>query len=429
MVALWIAASYPWGIMRDRFAAHKLLVALKDTPVVYLQGPRQAGKSTLTQAIAQRHRFAHCLTLDDATVAAAAESDPVGFVRGLSGPTVIDEVQRVPKLSLAIKAEVDAHRRPGRFLLTGSASVMSLPRLADSLAGRMELHTLWPFSQGELLGRQEAFVDRLFAAKFSPSAAQAHDEPWLLERLCAGGYPEAVARKTEARRRAWFDSYVSAILQRDLRDLANIDRLADVPQLLSLLAARAAELTNLADLARSLAMPVTTVRRYVALLEHTFLAISVNAWHRNLGKRLVKAPKTYLVDTGLLLHLIDTNAARLKRDRRTLGHVLENFVAMELLKQLGWAKRRCGLYHFRTEAGREVDLVLEDGAGRLVGIEVKASATVDKHDLAGLKALAELTGDRFVRGVVLYTGSDVVPFGKTLYALPLAQLWDPGSRQ
>ena len=408
--------------MTPRHAAAQLLEALDDTPVVYLQGARQTGKSTLAKVIAEQ-RSASYQTLDTAAVLAAATDDPDGFVAGLPRPAVVDEAQRAPALAVAIKAAVDADRRPGQFLLTGSAGVMALPRLAESLAGRMELHTLWPLSQGEIEGAREAFVDRLFEAEL-PSAAKASSaEAEMVDRLCAGGYPEARGRRPGRRRSAWFDAYIDAILQRDVRELANIERLLDMPRLLGLLATRAGQLVNHADLARALGLPQTTLKRYLALLETTFLVRRLPAWFANIGKRLTKASKLMLVDTGLLAHLLEADAARLRRDRTLLGHVLENFVAMEVAKQLGWCRRRCRLFHFRTEAGAEVDLVIEDRSGRLVGVEVKSTASLRAQHFAGLRALAEVAGDRFVRGVVVYLGAEVVPFGPALHGLPLAEVW------
>ena len=409
--------------MIPRHATERILEGLEDTPIVYVQGARQVGKSTLVRGIADQRHPVPYLTLDTAAVRAAAVSDAEGFIAGLDPLAVIDEVQRAPALALAIKAAVDADRRAGQFLLTGSASVLSLPKLADSLAGRMELHTLWPFSQGEIAGVRESFVDRMFAEDFVTPEAATEIEDTLIARICAGGYPEIHARKGAARRQAWFEAYLDAILQRDVRDLANIERLTDMPRLLALLASRVGQLINYADLARTLAIPQTTLKRYMALLEVTFLVRPLPAWFANMGRRLTKAPKLMLSDTGLLTHLIEADATRLRRDRTLLGHVMENFVAMELTKQLGWSERRCKLLHFRTDAGAKVDLVLEDRMGRLVAIEVKCTHALRKRDFRGLETLAELTGQRFVRGVVLYAGAAVVPFGKGLYALPVSQLW------
>ena len=409
--------------MIERNLTGRIQESLQDTPVVYLQGARQTGKSTLAQLIAKDYHPAQYLSLDSMAVLSAAESDPEGFIAGLPGAVVLDEVQRAPALALAIKSVVDADRRPGRFLLTGSASALALPRLAETLVGRVELHTLWPFSAGEIIGRRETFVDRVFAPNFELAQAAGPAEADLLERMLVGGYPEAVARKNAERRYAWFDSYVTTILTRDVRDLANIEKIAEIPRLLALLAARLAGLVNYADLSRSLAIPFSTLKRYFALLEATFLVKRLPAWFANVGKRLTKAPKLLISDSGLVAYLLDLNLQRLQTDRGRLGHLLENFVAMELIKQMGWATTRVKPFHFRTESGQEVDLVLEDAAGRVVGIEVKAAVSHDARDLRGLKTLAELSGDRFLRGIVFYLGDTVVPFGKNLWAAPVGMAW------
>ncbi len=260
--------------MIERNLTSRIVESLQDTPVVYLQGARQTGKSTLAQLIAKDYRPAQYLSLDSLAVLSAAESDPEGFVAGLSANVVLDEVQRVPRLGLAIKSAVDADRRPGRFLLTGSASALAVPRLSETLAGRVELHTLWPFSVGEMIGQRETFLDRVFAPAFQPPQTSGRAEGDVIERILVGGYPEAVARRSADRRYAWFESYVTTILTRDVRDLASIEKIAEIPRLLALLAARLAELANYANLSRSLAIPVSTLKRYFALLEATFLVRS-----------------------------------------------------------------------------------------------------------------------------------------------------------
>ncbi len=243
--------------------------------------------------------------------------------------------------------------------------------------------------------------------------------------MVQGGYPEMLGRLTAERRRAWFGSYVTTILQRDIRDMARIEGLADMPRLLSLLASRASSLLNFSDLSRSLSMPMSTLKRYMALLEATFLVQLLPAWSTNIGKRLVKAPKLLLNDTGLLLHHIGGDEDRMKADPLLGGHVMENFVAMELEKQRGWSSTRPGLFHFRTATGAEVDIVMENRRGELVGIEVKASASVKGADFRGLRVLADIAGERFLRGIVLYSGSEMLPFGKDMLAVPVSALWTP----
>lgn len=406
-----------------RQLAGPILTSLKDSPVVFIQGARQTGKSTLARSLASQGHAARYLTLDDAATLSAAQTDPAGFIAGLDGPVIIDEVQRTPALALAIKSSVDSDRRAGRFLLTGSADVLVLPKLAESLAGRIEIHTLWPLSQGEISRNDEHFIDAVFHNKFKPAGADPEGWPILVDRLIQGGYPEMLNRASADRRQAWFGSYLTSILQRDVRDISNIRDLADLPRLLSLLASRAASLLDYADLSRGIGIPQTTLKRYMALLEATFLVQTLPAWFTNIGKRLAKSPKVLLNDTGLLTHLLGADASRLKSDPTLGGGILENFIALELIKQRGWSKLQPALHHFRTHNGDEVDLVLEDRAGRIVGIEVKASATIDASHFKGLRTLAEVAGKRFVRGIVLHAGKISIPFASNLLALPLTEIW------
>ena len=400
-----------------------LLEALADTPVVLINGARQTGKSTLVQQLREGAHPARYLTLDDATVLAAAQADPSGFIRALEGPVVIDEVQRAPELFRAIKLEVDRNRAPGRFLLTGSADVLLLPQVSESLAGRMEVLTLWPFSQGELEGRSEGFVDVVFGEKLPAVLPRTAEEADLWTRVMRGGYPEVVGRPLPRRQRAWFGSYLTTILQRDVRDLANIEGLTALPRLLSLLAARASALLNYSEVSRTSGLPQSTLKRYMTLLEATFLIQTLPAWHANISKRLVKSPKLLLTDTGLAAHLVGVTSVGAEVDKTLLGGLLEDFVAMEVRKQITWSESQPALHHFRLQTGQEVDLVLEGPGGRLVGVEVKASASVSGSDFKGLNALAEIHADRFHRGLVLYDGDEVVAFSATMQAVPLRALW------
>jgi predicted AAA+ superfamily ATPase len=407
-----------------RHVTDNLLAALADTPVVLLSGARQTGKSTLVQSADLKDR--QYLTFDDAGVLAAARNDPNGFIAGLAGKTTLDEIQHVPELFQSIKLAVDREREPGRFLLTGSANVLALPKLSESLAGRMEVLTLWPFSQGEIRGARETFIDNCFSNKFVFPGAKAkiqRKRSEIIEVMLAGGYPPALARKSRARRGAWFTSYATTILQRDVRDLSNIEDLSAVPRLLAVVASRAGGLLNYADLSRTLGLPQTTLKRYFALLEMTFLVQLLRPWSARLGQRSILTPKVYLNDTGMLAHFLGLTTARLEADQSLTGALAENFVMMELLKQSTWSETKRSLFFWRTAAGREVDFVLEDSAGRIVGIEVKAGATLHRSDLAGLQAMAEQTGKKWVRGIVLYTGTDVIPFAANLHGVPLETLW------
>lgn len=386
-------------------------------------GPRQAGKSTLVkQVIAAGHRATY-VTLDDAGPRSAALADPAGFIAGFRGAVAIDEVQRAPDLFLAIKASVDRERKPGRFLLTGSANVLLLPRIADSLAGRMEVLTIWPLSQGELAGRRESFVDRLFA-RGSIQVTDADElGPDVVRRSLRGGYPEAVRRPAAARRSAWFRSHVQTLLDRDVRDLAAIERLGDLHTLLRLLAARSMSLLNMSEVSRALGLNLMTLKRYLLLLETMYLVRRVPAWSRNLGRRVVQHPKLMFLDTGLLGHLLQLTPDRLAVDPVLRGLLVENFVAAEIGKQLGWSKVAADLYHFRSHDGREVDLILEAHDGRVVGVAVKAASAVGSTDFSGLRTIADALGTAFHRGVVLHTGRQVIPFARELHAVPISALW------
>lgn len=409
--------------MIKRHITARVLEALADTPVVLLNGPRQAGKSTLAQKIASHEHPARYLTLDDATTLAAARNDPQGFLAGFEGPVVIDEIQRAPELFLAIKAQVDRDRKPGRFLLTGSADVLLLPHLAESLAGRMEILTLWPFSQGEIEKNQEDFIDSVFSRTDPRKQYPRLKGSDMIQKILRGGYPEILGRQTESRQAAWFGSYITTILQRDVRDITHIEGLTALPRLLALLAARAATLVNFSEISRTSTIPQSTLKRYMTILETTFLLQTLPPWSGNLSKRLVKAPKLVIGDTGLMTYLLGLNEERLLHDPILAGHVLENFVIMELKKQLGWNRIKVQLFHFRTQTGQEVDIVLEDLSGRVIGIEVKSSASVAADDFKGLRLLQEIIGKRFIRGIVLYAGSEFIPFGPELQALPVSALW------
>lgn len=396
--------------------------ALADTPVVFLAGARQTGKTTLVRSLASEIGASYA-TLDDPPVLSAAMSDPQGFLQGLGHHAIIDEAQKAPGVFPVIKAAVDRDRKARRYLLTGSANVLLLPRIAESLAGRMEIITLGPLSQGEIEGRRERFIDAVFSERRG-RLVPGETTPDVVARVAAGGFPEALGRSDEKRRRAWWSAYVTAILQRDVRDIANIEGLVELPRLLRLLAARTGSLLNFSELARAAAMPQTTLKRYLALLEATFLLAPLPAWSSNLSKRLIKSPKLHLVDSGLAAHLMGLNAQRLREDPQILGHLLENFVVAELRRQAAWQDTAVECFHFRAlHSQREVDVVLEDDAGRLAGIEIKATATPMARDFAGLREFADSVGNRFHAGIVLCLAPQSVPFGDRLRTMPIGALW------
>ena len=405
--------------MYPRFAERRVHEALADTRVVFVSGPRQSGKTTLARQIAGDG--IPFFTLDDPTVLESASVDPVGFVRGLDR-AVIDEVHRAPGLILAIKAAVDADPRPGRFLLTGSANLMALPHLADSLAGRIGMIRLLPLAQAELRGSRSSFLEQVFAGEAPETAVSVVGED-LVNIVLAGGYPEALARSGWRRRQSWHLDYVEAIIQRDVRDIARVEQLNAMPRLLRVLAEHSGQLVNYSGFGAVLGMNHVTTQRYVGVLENLFIVRSLQPWYTNTLKRLTKSPTLHFLDSGLLATLKDISLDRLNRERALFGPLLESFVSSELLKHAGWSDDRYGFSHFRDKERNEVDLVIEDRRGRVVGIETKASATVSKGDFSGLRRLAAACGDRFVLGLVLYDHDRTVPFGDRMIAAPVSTLW------
>jgi predicted AAA+ superfamily ATPase len=396
--------------------------ALTDSPVVLLHGARQTGKSTLIQSLIEKEYDAEYITLDDSRFLSAAISNPGGFLKSFDSNLAIDEVQRAPGLLPEIKKIVDKNRIPGKFILTGSANVLLVPRVAESLAGRVEILNLFPFSQNELNQSEFNLVDILFDEKIKlPGKSNKSKE--LIDRIILGGYPEVQTRKTTERRNAWFNSYITSILQRDVRELSNIEGLTQLPRLLSLFAARVGSLLNFAEFSRSSAIAQTTLKRYIALLQSAFLIYLLPAYSGNLSKRLIRTPKTYLYDTGLLSYLISADENRFNNDPSLWGAVVENFVLMELLKQISWCNKPLHIYYFRTSSGQEVDFVVERNDGYLIGIEVKATLSPRAEMFNGLKYLASEMGKKFVRGYLLYNGQEIIPFDKNLIAVPINSLW------
>jgi predicted AAA+ superfamily ATPase len=407
--------------MYRRFILNNILEALLDTPVIFLRGARQTGKSTLVQMIADGPYPADYVTLDTAGILSAAGTDPSGFIAGIEKPVVIDEAQRIPDLLLSIKEDVDRHRHPGRYILTGSADILTVPKVSDALAGRMELMTLWPLSVAEINGDGENLIDAFYKLEIIQKLNK-DPEFDLNDHLVAGGFPEPFQRSSPRRRTAWFDSYVSTILDRDIRGLSHIQDLTAVPRLLKLLASRVATLHNQSEISRSSGIPNSTLTRYLALLKTTFLVQELPAWSTNLGKRLVKSPKLMMVDTGLACSLLGIDKIGVQQGGEIVGRLFENFVALELFKHAAWSQKSVRLYHFRSSQGQEVDIVIEDGQGQIIGIEVKLSATPSSKDFTGLRILKEHLKKKFVRGLLIYTGNDVVPFEKNLHAVPIHYL-------
>jgi uncharacterized protein len=404
-----------------RSARALILEALADTRVVFVGGARQVGKSTLARQIAADEHPAKVFSLDVQATREAALADPEGFIAGLDGPALIDEVQRAPDLLLAIKDAVDRDPTPGRFLLTGSANIVTSRRVKDALTGRLETIRLWPLAQSEIRSASDNFVDAVFAAAPPRISGAMVGRDAFVAIAAAGGYPEARARSGRRRER-WFASYLETTLDRDLRDLSDARRLAEVPRLLRLLAAQAANLLSYRALATRTGLNHETVKEYVALLEGVFLVRALPAWRPGIAAREVRAPKAYLVDSGLLTHLLGADENRIATDDQVTGKVLENFVVIEVLKHAEWAAVATTAYHYR-QRDEEIDLILENRAGEIAAVEVKAAATVNRRDLKPIERLRDARGERFKAGLVLCTTGQTTPLGDRLWAVPLSGLW------
>lgn len=406
--------------MYSRWIEKRVREELSDSRVVLLAGPRQAGKTTLAKKIASDG--ARFLTLDDPTVLAAARNDPVGFIRGLDRAT-IDEIQRSPELILAIKRSVDDDPRPGRFLLTGSANLLTLPRVADSLAGRMAIVDLLPLSVSEIRGQESRFLAEALNGRVeSPKNVLLGED--LVEAVLTGGYPEVLLRRNWSRKRDWCLDYVRAIVERDVRDIAQIDKVQQLPRLLRVLAHHSGQLVNYSGLGAPLGISHVTTQKYTGLFEQLFLTRLLPPWSNNELKRLTKTPKLHFLDSGLLAALRDLSPQRIAEDRGSFGALLETFVLSEVFKLSSWSGQRFTFSHFRDKEQNEVDIVIEDSDKGLLGLEVKGSASVTAGDFKGLRKLADAAGQRFAIGIVLYDGDTVVPFGPRLFAAPISSLWN-----
>ena len=397
--------------------------ALADTRVVLLLGARQVGKSTLATEISATLGAAPPITLDDVTTREAADADPSGFVASLQRPVVLDEVQRSETLLLAIKEAVDKDTSPGQFLLTGSANILTAPKIHDALTGRTEIVRLWPFSQSEIEGSRANLVDRLFKGSVPSITGAAIGRDAFVERAIRGGYPEAYLR-AQRRRERWFESYIESVTTRDIRDLADVRRADAIPSLLRLVAAQAANLFKAETMSNDLNISAKTVLSYTELLETVYIVRRIKAWRANIGKREVTTPKIYVVDSGLLAYLLGADQLRAAKGDQIAGKLFENLVAMEIARLLDWAETSATQFHYRDRSsGDEIDIVLESRAGEIVCLECKAAATVRHEDYRSIAKLRDARGEQFVAGVVVYTGAETKALTEKVWAVPVSALW------
>lgn len=414
--------------MIERRIAPTILESIDDTPLIFLSGARQVGKTTLLQAFLKRGTIDRYLTMDDTTTLLAAKENPEAFLAGLRGRVAIDEVQRVPELFLPLKKIIDEKRDQSHFLLTGSANALLFSEMSHYFVGRMEAFSIFPFSVSEFRERKFEFFDFLFKKdgleKLLCQAFQFKTSDDLAHFLSCGGFPEIVKRSNSPKRqRAWFENYIKTLITRDVQDLSSISKIEDLFSLLQLLAARSSGLLNFAELARSLQMPQSSLKRYISLFQALHIVVTLPAWSKNLSKRVVKSPKLYFIDTGLSCHLMHQSSGSLLKDRSLYGHVLENFVALELIKRLSWSSLGFALYHYRTLSGLEVDFVVESIEGKILGIEVKVKDSISSKDYKALKEFAMQSGDSFHLGIVFYSGKEILQLGDRIVALPLSFLF------
>ncbi len=412
-----------------RAIERNLRECLKDTSVAIITGPRQSGKTTLARHLLEIHTpedSGSYLTLDDENILTVAHNDPIGLLRNQTRPVIIDEIQRAPELIRTIKLLVDEDRQPGAFILTGSADLMTLPALADSLAGRAEFITLYPFSQSELkqrpAGRQEEhdIINQLLSPDFTPPPGSLIELDQVISVIVCGGYPEAIQRSPNRRTR-WFRSYTDAIIRRDIREVFQLQKLDEMAQLLKSLSSISSEALNYASLGKAIKMDSKSVQKYVSALENLYLVKRIPGWHRNELKRAIKQAKVHFVDTGLLCSLRGINAAAIKADRNLMGSLMETWVCSELLKSIAISDQDCQLFHYRDKSQREVDFILSGHNGQATGIEVKAGMTIKKEMFATQEMLIA-TGS-IQRGVIVYNGDKVLPFSDKLVALPVGCLF------
>ncbi|MDE0485866.1 MAG: ATP-binding protein [Nitrospira sp.] len=402
----------------------RLKEAMEDSPVVLIQGPRQCGKTTLAQMVGKPAGYAY-RSFDDEDLRSFAETDPIGFVKDLPERVILDEVQKVPRLFSSIKLSVDRNRTPGRFILTGSVNVLQVRQITDSLAGRMQIIRLHPLSQSEISQTPPTFLDALFSSGFRHRQNKPVEEN-IVHRIVAGGYPAALRLTGERRRTAWYKNYLEALVQRDVPDISNIRSPEILSNLLALAAAQTAQLLSVNGLASSFQLSRPTVHDYLSLLKKMFLVETLPAWHNNRVKRLIKTPKLHLSDTGVACALMDLDHQALASDRSLFGHVLETFVFQELQRQASGHEETHKFFHYREKVDKEteVDIVIRRGAFHLAGVEVKASATINKSDFHGLRRLKATAGKHFACGVLVYNGETSGKIDDKLYAVPLRSLWE-----
>jgi uncharacterized protein len=398
--------------------------ALSSRRVLVLEGPRQCGKTTLVKTLAGQDSIYR--TLDDETLLNAALSDPQGFVQHESELMIIDEIQRAPKLLQAIKKDVDENQQPGRFLLTGSAHIQSLPGVTESLAGRVRKMRLRPLSIGELNGNEPDFLEKAFRCEFLTHALKASEEHSLynkdtyLHLALKGGYPELLRLESDKERTLWHQDYLDALIERDLKEITHIRRKDSMHKLIEILAAWSSKFMDTASVCKNLSIARPTVESYINALEALYLVERVRPWHKTDYDRVGKQEKLFMTDTGMMASILRWRLDQVRLDGDLNGKLIETFVFNQLSSLLDTQENTYALYHYRDREKREVDFIIEHEDGAILGIEVKAGSIVTKDMFKHLQWFrSNIVSKKLFVGVVLYTGEQVVSFGRNLWAVPL----------
>ena len=398
------------------------ILNIQNAPVTLLNGARQTGKSTLLKDLQKQGIISEYLTLDDLQTQALLLESPIQFLEKLPVGTAIDEIQRLPEVFLSIKKVVDDNRVAGRFILSGSANVMALPKLADSLAGRMQINTLYPLSFGEKNGVRENFVDWAFDHQSKLERQKIEQIDWE-EKVLTTGFPQS-NNMTGKVLENWYQGYETTLIQKDVKALSDIEKLGYLPKLLRLTAGRVASTINYSDLARSLEISNMSVKRYLELLKALYLIVEIPAWSGNYTKRLTKSPKIFFADNGFLGYQLGLDKNYLLQRREVFGSMLENMIATEIIKQISWSDTRPKIFHFREVLGEEIDLILENRRGEMVAIEVKSSSRIKSEHLQNLKKFKAKMGDQVVKSILLYTGTQIELLGDDMVALPINRMFE-----
>ena len=402
----------------------QLLRALKDFPVVLIQGPRQCGKTTLAHMLNSKKEVYKYISFDNESIAKTAQDDPIGFIHNLPKRVILDEVQKAPEIFPTLKTVIDKNRKPGRFILTGSASVLHLPRLSESLAGRMCILRLYPFSQNELSNDTSCFFKSIFKKKIITQEVKPVSLSLLIDKITKGGYPVALKLPTETRVASWYTNYINTLIQKDIRDISQMRAVDILPNLLTLCATQTAHLLNFSRLASAFQVSRSSIVYYISLLEHMFFLEKLQPWFHNRLSRIIKTPKIHISDTGLACALLKINKLSLQKDPILLGQLAETFVFQELKKQASYSSKYYDFFHYRNRKGHEIDIIIEHN-NEILGIEVKLSSTIRSSDFNNLRRLKNIIGKQFARGVLIYTGNVCMCIEKELFAMPISYLWTP----